>query len=151
MFLIFFFIHFLFEPTGLPLTDWHWPSSVPDARLNLLSFKAQKGLGWEIYWTFSGWSFFSVTIVEKEKFDGERKVLTITDKFRTVEKILSCVTLEDFLLQGRYKSKSSWPGLQESCQLKNVFFFPGNELIQFSFYELSVIFSKLHCLNILSW
>lgn len=42
-----------------------------------------------------------VTIVEKEKFDVERKVLTITDKFRTVEKILSCVTLEDFLLQGR--------------------------------------------------
>lgn len=57
--------------------------------------------GFDIYWSFSGWLFFSVTIVEKEKFDGERKVLTITDKFRTVEKILSCVTLEDFLLQGK--------------------------------------------------
>ena len=31
----------------------------------------------------------------------ERKVLTITDKFRTVEKILSCTTLEDFLSQGK--------------------------------------------------
>ena len=43
-----------------------------------------------------------VTIVEKEKFDVEKKVVTVTDKFRTVEKILSCDNLEDFLIQGGY-------------------------------------------------
>ena len=43
-----------------------------------------------------------VTIVEKEKFDVEKKIVTVTDKFRTVEKILSCDNLEDFLIQGGY-------------------------------------------------
>jgi len=42
-----------------------------------------------------------VTIVEKDKIDVEMKVVTITDKYRTVEKILSCENLEDFLVQGR--------------------------------------------------
>ena len=102
----FFFISFLVQPTGLSfarLTLTFFGSLLPDARLNLLSFNAQWPWmkGFDIYWSFSGWLFFSVTIVEKEKIDGERKVLTITDKFRTVEKILSCVTLEDFLLQGK--------------------------------------------------
>ena len=43
----------------------------------------------------------SVTIVEKDKIDVEKKVVTITDKYRTVEKILSCENLEDFLVQGK--------------------------------------------------
>ena len=42
-----------------------------------------------------------MTIVEKDKIDVEMKVVTITDKYRTVEKILSCENLEDFLVQGK--------------------------------------------------
>ena len=41
-----------------------------------------------------------VTVVEKEKLDIEKKVLTVQDKFRTVEKVLMVENLEDFLLQG---------------------------------------------------
>ena len=41
-----------------------------------------------------------VTVVEKEKFDVERKAVTVTDRFRTVEKLLLCENLPDFLLQG---------------------------------------------------
>ena len=39
-------------------------------------------------------------MVEKEKFDVEKKVVTVTDRFRTVEKLLLCENLPDFLLQG---------------------------------------------------
>jgi len=42
-----------------------------------------------------------VTIVEKEKMDTEKKVVIVTDRFRTVEKILNCDNLEDFLIQGK--------------------------------------------------
>ena len=42
-----------------------------------------------------------MTIVEKDKIDVEKKVVTITDKYRTVEKILHCENLEDFLVQGK--------------------------------------------------
>ena len=42
----------------------------------------------------------SVTIVEKEKFDIQKKTVIVTDKFRTVEKILACENLKDFLAQG---------------------------------------------------
>lgn len=42
-----------------------------------------------------------VTIVEKEKFDIQKKTVIVTDKFRTVEKILACENLKDFLAQGR--------------------------------------------------
>ena len=41
-----------------------------------------------------------VTVVEKEKFDVEKKAVTVTDRFRTVEKLLMCENLQDFLLQG---------------------------------------------------
>ena len=41
-----------------------------------------------------------VTVVEKEKFDVEKKAVTVTDRFRTVEKLLMCESLQDFLLQG---------------------------------------------------
>ena len=40
-------------------------------------------------------------MVEKEKFDVEKKAVTVTDKFRTVEKLLFCENLQDFLLQGK--------------------------------------------------
>ena len=39
-------------------------------------------------------------MVEKEKFDVEKKAVTVTDRFRTVEKLLMCENLQDFLLQG---------------------------------------------------
>ena len=41
-----------------------------------------------------------VTVVEKEKIDVERKVVIVTDKFRTVEKVLMPDNLQDFLNQG---------------------------------------------------
>ena len=41
-----------------------------------------------------------VTVVEKEKIDVERKVVIVTDKFRTVEKMLMPDNLQDFLNQG---------------------------------------------------
>ena len=41
-----------------------------------------------------------VTVVEKEKIDVERKVVIVTDKFRTVEKMLMPENLQDFLNQG---------------------------------------------------
>ena len=41
-----------------------------------------------------------VTVVEKEKFDVEKKAVTVTDRFRTVEKLLMCENLQDYLLQG---------------------------------------------------
>ena len=42
-----------------------------------------------------------VTVVEKEKFDVERKAVMVTDRFRTVEKVLLCENLQDFLIQGK--------------------------------------------------
>ena len=39
--------------------------------------------------------------MEKEKIDLEKKVVMVTDKFRTVEKLLYCDNLEDFLAQGK--------------------------------------------------
>ena len=41
-----------------------------------------------------------VTIVEKEKFDAEKKTIIVTDRFRTIEKLLRCDSLEDCLCQG---------------------------------------------------
>ena len=41
-----------------------------------------------------------VTVVEKDKIDVERKVVIVTDKFRTVEKVLMPHNLQDFLNQG---------------------------------------------------
>ena len=41
-----------------------------------------------------------VTVVEKEKIDVDRKVVIVTDKFRTVEKVLIPDNLQDFLNQG---------------------------------------------------
>lgn len=41
-----------------------------------------------------------VTVVEKEKFDVKKKAVTVTDRFRTVGKVLLCENLQDFLLQG---------------------------------------------------
>ena len=41
-----------------------------------------------------------VTVVEKEKVDAERKVVIVTDNFRTVEKMLMPDNLQDFLNQG---------------------------------------------------
>ena len=40
-----------------------------------------------------------VTVVEKEKIDVDRKVVIVTDKFRTVEKMLMPENLQDFLNQ----------------------------------------------------
>ena len=54
-----------------------------------------------------------VTVVEKEKFDVERKAVTVTDRFRTVEKLLLCENLPDFLLQG----KGSQPRLHFKIEL----------------------------------
>ena len=42
-----------------------------------------------------------VTVVEKDKIDIEKKVVIVTDKFRTVEKMLMPDNLEDFLIQGK--------------------------------------------------
>ena len=42
-----------------------------------------------------------VTIVEKEKIDVEKKAVIVTDKFRTVEKLLMSENLKDFLNQGK--------------------------------------------------
>ena len=41
-----------------------------------------------------------VTVVEKEKIDVEKKAVIVTDKFRTVEKMLMAENLQDFLNQG---------------------------------------------------
>ena len=41
-----------------------------------------------------------VTVVEKEKIDVDRKVVIVTDKYRTVEKVLMPDNLQDFLNQG---------------------------------------------------
>ena len=42
-----------------------------------------------------------VTVVEKEKIDVDKKVVIVTDKFRTVEKMLMPENLQDFLNQGK--------------------------------------------------
>lgn len=42
-----------------------------------------------------------VTIVEKEKVDLAKKLVVVTDKFRTVNKNLEVDSLKDFLCQGR--------------------------------------------------
>jgi hypothetical protein len=42
-----------------------------------------------------------VTVVEKEKMDVEKKAVIVTDKFRTVEKVLMPENLQDFLTQGK--------------------------------------------------
>ena len=41
-----------------------------------------------------------VTVVETEKIDVDRKVVIVTDKYRTVEKVLMPHNLQDFLNQG---------------------------------------------------
>ena len=41
-----------------------------------------------------------VTVDEREKIDVDKKGIIVTDKFRTVEKILMPDSLEDFLNQG---------------------------------------------------
>ena len=41
-----------------------------------------------------------VTVVEKEKIDVDKKVIIVTDKYRTVEKMLMPDNLDDFLNQG---------------------------------------------------
>ena len=46
-----------------------------------------------------------VTVVEKEKIDVDKKVVIVTDKFRTVEKMLMPENLQDFLNQGKFIRK----------------------------------------------
>ena len=41
-----------------------------------------------------------VTVVEKEKIDVDKKIIIVSDKYRTVEKMLMPDNLEDFLNQG---------------------------------------------------
>ena len=41
-----------------------------------------------------------VTVVEKEKVDVDKKIIIVSDKYRTVEKMLMPDNLEDFLNQG---------------------------------------------------
>ena len=41
-----------------------------------------------------------MTVVEKEKIDNEKKAVIVTDKFRTVEKMVMSENLLDFLNQG---------------------------------------------------
>ena len=41
-----------------------------------------------------------VTVVEREKIDLDKKGIIVTDKYRTVEKMLMPDSLEDFLNQG---------------------------------------------------
>ena len=50
--------------------------------------------------------------------DTEKKVVIVTDRFRTVEKILNCDNLEDFLIQGNILFNDSY----EICFLQSFFF-----------------------------
>ena len=52
-------------------------------------------------------------MVEKEKLDVERKAVMVADRFRTVEKVLLCENLQDFLIQGSLKG----PRLTEKIEL----------------------------------
>ena len=64
-----------------------------------------------------------VTIVEKEKIDIEKKVVMVTDRFRTVEKLLYCDNLQDFLVQGNLKFSFPDIGLildRENLQLEKM-------------------------------
>ena len=51
--------------------------------------------------------------------DTEKKVVIVTDRFRTVEKILNCDNLEDFLIQGNILFNDSY----EICFLQSLFLF----------------------------
>ena len=51
--------------------------------------------------------------------DTEKKVVIVTDRFRTVEKILNCDNLEDFLIQGNILFNDSY----EICFLLSFFLF----------------------------
>ena len=51
--------------------------------------------------------------------DTEKKVVIVTDRFRTVEKILNCDNLEDFLIQGNILFNDSY----EICFLQSFFLF----------------------------
>ena len=58
--------------------------------------------------------------MEKEKIDVEKKAVIVTDKFRTVEKMLMAENLQDFLNQGMQAPRLIIKTCRISCYYNNL-------------------------------
>ena len=83
-------------------------------------------------------------MVEKEKLDVERKAVMVADRFRTVEKVLLCENLQDFLIQGSLKG----PRLSERS---NFLYYQIREMQKLSNDEIKTFFVSSKSTKIILW